>query len=67
MIGRDNALRPSDKLCAMHRKGELRAVCACGTVASWHNNLRVNISERFPSALCEDCATELRVLLALEG
>ena len=67
MIERDNALHPADKLCPMHRKGELRAVCACGAVASWHNNLRVNASKRFPSALCEGCATELRVLLALKG
>ena len=67
MIEGDYELHPLDGQCARYKTGEVATVCACGAAATWHNNLLPNRTERFKEGLCEGCAVELRILLALKG
>ena len=62
----DHVLHPLNGNCPSYG-GSTKLQCHCGAAATWHNNMQGNQSTRFPSALCEGCAVELRILLALKG
>lgn len=63
---RSDALHLMDNLCNLAVHGRLSGRCACGQPARWHNNFGENRSARFQESLCDGCATELFILLALK-